>query len=953
MMKKIVALIFVCLPILISAQNQNPSNLKFKKIETRNFEIIYESSIENTAKEIATKLERQYPLNSKRLKTMPPKISMVVYNQSVTSNAYANISPRKMGWYITPMQSSALGITNWFSTLSIHEYSHVIQYDKFKTNLTKIGAIFFGDYGHSALMYAVPQWFYEGDAVYSETILTNNGRGRIASFGMMERCILMTEQKFSYNKAYLRSYKHYYPNHYYLGYNMVTHVYRNYEEDTWSNIISRSTIFSYWPFSFSRSMKRKTGYNVVGTYKNTMSELKKLYYEQTIGQIYTDAKKINPEAKIWKNYSDYGFCAADTIVAIKYGLNDANQLVYLTLSGQEESIKQVDAEFISVNKHKVIWASEVPDLRWGEQSFSNIAMLDLNSNKISYLTTETKFFAPEFSHDGQKIAVVEFNTKLECSLIILDAKNGAELKRIVSPNNDFIRIPKWSEDDKKITYCALAENGQAITILDLETEEITNLIPYSWENFSNPVFWNNYIIYNSDYSGVSNIYAINTDTNQRYQITSRPYGAYNPKISLDNKNLIFKDYDAKGFDLSIIPLDPTTWKKIEDVEIRKVEYFATDENRYKMKNIYDPEDPETKDSELKNYNISNYKEINNIINIHSWGIMGGETTQDIAFNIFSNNMLNTLILNAGINFHPIISSYFGFFNASYQKYFAAINLSVQSGKHAHYYDKNLVTQIDSIDTWKQDNISAGISVPLNFSRGVYSRYFNIKTNFGYTAVKDRDMRFVNFNLPETEINDGSFIDFNYAMSFNNIKSISSRAVGTRMGQNFEVSFSHTPIKQTFNAKQLYLASTLYFPGLLKNHNIKINIAYENQIQLSAENIYETYYYVSKIGTIRSYGLGTYANSFKTTIDYKMPLCYPDFSIGALLHIKRIKMLGFYDLFIVNDFNKTADFSSCGGQLLFDVCFLRLPIEIELGIEAAYNLYDSKIYYAPVVFGISF
>jgi len=53
---------------------------------------------------------------------------------------------------------------------------------------------------------------------------------------------------------------------------------------------------------------------------------------------------------------------------------------------------------------------------------------------------------PVLSPDGARIAVVEFLPNRKCSLVILDADTGNELRRLPSPDNDMIYTPAWSED---------------------------------------------------------------------------------------------------------------------------------------------------------------------------------------------------------------------------------------------------------------------------------------------------------------------------------------------------------------------------------------------------------------------------------------------------------------------------------------------------------------------------
>jgi hypothetical protein len=80
----------------------------------------------------------------------------------------------------------------------------------------------------------------------------------------------------------------------------------------------------------------------------------------------------------------------------------------------------------------------------------------------------------------------------------------------------------------------------------------------------------------------------------------------------------------------------------------------------------------------------------------------------------------------------------------------------------------------------------------------------------------------------------------------------------------------------------------------------------------------------------------------------MPLCYPDFSAGSLLYLKRIRSSLFLDgatATNTRDYTDdpahpvykagTTDFGSFGGELLADFYILRFPFEISAGVSGGY------------------
>ena len=112
------------------------------------------------------------------------KINLVIQNQTTISNAYVGLGPFRSEFLLTPLQNSfELGSLPWPDQLTIHEYRHVQQYNNFNVGLSKVMHDIFGDEGQALANNAtIPNWFYEGDAVYNETNVSKQGRGSLPFF---------------------------------------------------------------------------------------------------------------------------------------------------------------------------------------------------------------------------------------------------------------------------------------------------------------------------------------------------------------------------------------------------------------------------------------------------------------------------------------------------------------------------------------------------------------------------------------------------------------------------------------------------------------------------------------------------------------------------------------------------------------------------------------------------
>jgi hypothetical protein len=416
-------LIFFLFPAILSAQYQNPSSLKWSQVKTTHFRVVFPDTIQSRGIETANLLEKAYNPASKSLNTAVKRIPVFLFNQTVISNGYTTLAPRHMGFYTTPPQdASIVGGTDWLQILTIHEFRHAVQFQKLDQNLNSFVGSLFGDFGKLACMYVtIPFWVLEGDAVCTETIYSSEGRGRLPSFTRDIRALELEDTRYSYYKAYLGSYKDYFPNHYFLGYLLTSHIRKNYGDSTWSKIIDGSTRLPIWPFMFSVSLKHYTGYSIRKTYRNCLNEFDSIWTSNVSSLTNSNFYSITgKDRRLYTNYTFPYFCEKGEVLAIKSGLADPPTLVYLEEGHEKELIEINPIDRIHSNGKSVVWSSVTADLRWGQRSYADILLFSLKSGVLKSITNKGKYFAPAISPDGSKIAAIKYGYDMICSLVVLN-----------------------------------------------------------------------------------------------------------------------------------------------------------------------------------------------------------------------------------------------------------------------------------------------------------------------------------------------------------------------------------------------------------------------------------------------------------------------------------------------------------------------------------------------------
>ena len=152
--------------------------------------------------------------------------------------------------------------------------------------------------------------------------------------------------------------------------------------------------------------------------------------------------------------------------------------------------------------------------------------------------------------------------------------------------------------------------GRALTVVDLESGSFHEVIPHRDEELANPVFYGGYILYKSSRDGVVNIFAAEISTGQCYQVTAARFGADYPSISPDGSKLLYSDYTARGYNLAELPLDPTTWTRIDTVAPSSLGF-------QKNHHDYSAQIPGTQ------LPAAPYRPSLHLFDFHSWGFTGG------------------------------------------------------------------------------------------------------------------------------------------------------------------------------------------------------------------------------------------------------------------------------------------------------------------------------------------
>jgi hypothetical protein len=200
----------------------DPSGVHWKQVKEDRIRIIFPEGYETQA---TTLLKHLKEVKKEAVQTLPakvPSISVVLHNQTAQANGFVTWAPKRMELFTQADQNTYP--QDWLRQLAVHEFRHVVQISNLRQGMTKALSFLLGEQAVGAVLgLYIPTWFLEGDAVSFETAYTKVGRGRTPAFFIPYVSMLDRYGGFCYEKAVFGSYKHFVPDHYVVGYHLVSY----------------------------------------------------------------------------------------------------------------------------------------------------------------------------------------------------------------------------------------------------------------------------------------------------------------------------------------------------------------------------------------------------------------------------------------------------------------------------------------------------------------------------------------------------------------------------------------------------------------------------------------------------------------------------------------------------------------------------------------------------------
>ncbi|MCK5821975.1 MAG: hypothetical protein KAH17_08810 [Bacteroidales bacterium] len=918
-MKKILfaflILLLVTYPSLSQSFGAFSPGIKWKQINTKSVRVIFPESLEAQANRVANMVLYIDRNNHLTIGEQSKKIDLVLNNQGVIPNGYVALSPYRSEFFTTPFQKSeVLGSLPWLDLLSVHEYRHALQYANFKKGITKIGYILFGEtFWSLALNLTTPNWYFEGDAVMTETALTEQGRGRIPTFLQDYQSILNSDSYYSYDKARNGSYRHNVPDHYRLGYMLCSYGREEYGDSLWMDIMDQTARFKGIIYPFSKALKRTTGLNSKKFYAEAFDYYSELWGGNKIDSSFDQSTTINKKFRTITNYQYPIYDPhGNQWLAVKSSYKKTSAIYEIHENGKESKVVEIGINldtYFSASNDYFVWSELSSDKRFSSISFSDIVIYDRITKRKRYLTKNCRYFSPAISPNQTEILVLTAKPNGEYMLEILDRVSGETKKTIPNPDNYYFTYPQWSKDGSLIFSTARKTDGRmCIVAVDPATGAIKFLINPLNHILGKLTAGKDHIYFSSSFNGKDNIYSLDIKTNEIVQLSNSPYGAYHPAVNPKEDLLCYSAYYHSGKELETIPISYDGYKTTNltglDQLIGNQPKYAKFEGGSILSDI-----PKEK------FKVKGYRPAFNSLKFHSWSPV--VSTSTVGLGLVSDNVLNNLHFEAGYKYYLNEASSGFSVAAIYGQYLPIFSLGYNQGFRNPGFNIS-----DNLKVWER-NISAGVNIPLDFSKGMFHRNIIGGLNLQHTAVPA--LAGIS-NLGGGKVN---FTTVGFQSKFVITKIQAYQNITTPLGIGGELMFNRSISSLKASQLQLYLDGAVR--GLLPNHNVVLGFSYMK------ESMWNPYQYIDLNTYPRGYAIPACNWLATWQLNYHFPLIYPDIGFGGLVYLMRIRANLFADYAFGNTLNPSSgyeqsqSFQSIGGELIFDMRIIRL-VPMSLGFR---------------------
>ncbi|HRF26222.1 MAG TPA: hypothetical protein PKW54_02695 [Ferruginibacter sp.] len=863
-------LVFFCITCKLEAQQfgGNDPSLKWLEMRSSRGRIVYPSGLDSQASRMASLMQRMEALSATDTLYKPARPwTFILQNQTTIPNAYVRMAPVMSELYMTPVRDNfSLGSLRWDDNLIIHEYRHVQQFSRFNKGLTRVFSFLLGEEGQLlANGITIPDYYFEGDAVWQETRWSWQGRGRLPGFYNNIRAAWSSGKPYRWMQIRSGSLQRLLPDHYELGYILTAYGHQKYGPAFWDKVTNDAVRFKGLFYAFNKAIERHSGVS----YKRFREEALRSFREQLGQAKETSAQAFRfihePGKKVITDDLFPQLSGTDSLIVTRRSYQQASGIYLLTAAGAKKlRVKdQLTDEYMASRGNLVVYSAYQWDPRWYNRDYSEIRMYNLQTNKQRRLTKKTKYFSPDISPDGLEILAVHADPNGKSYLHRLQSSDGKLLAALPNPHGYYFTQTRYWKQHKAVSAIRNQNGRMALAEIDVKDGSIRLLSPWTTRVIGYPMPSGNKVFFNMQDDWSDQVFVYN-ETGKEISRCSRMANSLYYPHSLGGDSLVASLFTSNGQRLiKFQSLNETLEAGFWDEE--RPSAFAN------WQPLASASETLTDSIQVTPFAGNQFHQSRKSINFHSrrplledpeWG-----------YSWYTDHFFSQMSGELNYRYNRVERSHTFGANLQYARWYPVLFTGAELSLNRQIDTAFGKTQVFNSAKW-----NLGAALPLRWAHGQYIHQLTASVTFNQEQLYNR-------GIGKNIFQNDAFSYLGMGLNMYRANRQARQHIFPRWAQSVSALFRQSTGAD--NRFKLTINSSWYFPGAFPNHHLVLQGSYQRRDSLP--DIYS-----NSFSYARGYDALTTRRMYKWGVNYHFPLFYPDWGFGNILFCQRVRLNLFYD-----------------------------------------------------------
>jgi len=372
--------------------SQNHPELKWQKIETAHFKIIFHNGVDSVAAEVSRIAEEIYPQITRDIGAEPPtRTPIIVTDYLDESNGLTTPLGHYIFLWTRAMEKYTTGDEDWLKSLVAHEFTHMVSFYSVRG--------FGGFWSELIALGFVPTWYLEGTAQFEAEKWCAH-RDMLLRVVSYHRDLLPDKKLTGFIAADQIDSRLVYEE----GHSLVRYIAHRFGNDKIKEIFHNLRAF---PFSFNLALKRAIGLSEKELFRQWKNEIDGHYKKQYENQIPVTESGAVVQLPFQAVYSARWSPDGKYLAFVAVKDLEAHVRELFLLERKTGKIRRIASPFVnsifswSPHSRYIVFSQQhvVPS---GSELF-DLFLFNLKRQKIRQLTTAERANDPDFSPSGEEI----------------------------------------------------------------------------------------------------------------------------------------------------------------------------------------------------------------------------------------------------------------------------------------------------------------------------------------------------------------------------------------------------------------------------------------------------------------------------------------------------------------------------------------------------------------------